>query len=93
MLAVKWKESIDSPSFQTAVRISGNDTLGLVGEITKVVSDDMKVNMRSITFDTRDGRFEGRLVLQIKDTNHLEQLIHKIGKIQGVEKVQRLDQL
>lgn len=93
VLAVKWKESIDSPSFQTAVRISGNDTLGLVGEITKVVSDDMKVNMRSITFDTRDGRFEGRLVLQIKDTNHLEQLIHKIGKIQGVEKVQRLDQL
>lgn len=93
VLQVKWKESIDSPSFQTAVRIGGNDTLGLVGEITKVVSDDMKVNMRSITFDTHDGRFEGRLVLQIKDTNHLEQLIHKIGKISGVEKVQRLDQL
>ena len=93
VLPVKWKESIDSPSFQSALRIGGMDTLGLVGEITKVVSDDMKVNMRSITFDTRDGRFEGRLVLQIKDTNHLEQLIHKIGKIQGVEKVQRLDQL
>jgi len=93
VLQVKWKEAIDSTSFQTALRIGGNDTLGLVGEITKVISDDMKVNMRSITFDTRDGKFDGRLILQIKDTKHLEQLIHKIGKISGVEKVQRLDQL
>lgn len=93
VLEVKWREAIDSTSFQTAIRISGRDTLGLVGEITKVVSDDMKVNMRSITFDTRDGKFEGRLTLQVKDTNHLEQLIHKIEKISGVERVQRLDQL
>ncbi|MDA3943924.1 MAG: RelA/SpoT family protein [Bacteroidetes bacterium] len=93
VMPVKWKEAIDNTSFQTAIRIGGHDTLGLVGEITKVVSDDMKVNMRTISFDTRDGRFEGRLVLQIKDTSHLEQLIHKIGKIAGVERVQRVDQL
>ena len=93
IMQVRWKDSIDSPGFQTALRIGGKDTLGLVGEITKVISSDMKVNMRSISFDTRDGRFDGRLVLQIKDTDHLEQLIYRLGKIPGIERVQRVDQL
>ncbi|MBG0781618.1 MAG: bifunctional (p)ppGpp synthetase/guanosine-3',5'-bis(diphosphate) 3'-pyrophosphohydrolase [Bacteroidales bacterium] len=93
IMHVRWKEAIDSPGFQTALRIGGKDTLGLVGEITKVISNDMKVNMRSISFDTRDGRFDGRLVLQIKDTDHLEQLIYRLGKIQGIERVQRVDQI
>ncbi|HOI33381.1 MAG TPA: TGS domain-containing protein, partial [Bacteroidales bacterium] len=93
LMQVRWKESIDSSGFQTALRISGKDTLGLVGEITKVISSDMKVNMRSISFDTRDGRFDGRLVLQIKDTDHLEQLIYRLGKISGIERVQRVDQI
>jgi len=90
-LKVKWKESKENPNFQAAIRVIGVDTLGLVGEITKLISNDLKVNMRSIAFDTRDGRFVGKIVLQIKDTDHLEQLIHRIGKVQGVEKVSRLD--
>lgn len=93
VLSVKWKDEIDNPTFQTAIRVGGKDVLGLVGEITKVISNDMKVNMRSLTFDTRDGNFDGKIVLQIKDTNHLDQLIYKIGKIEGVERVQRVDQL
>jgi GTP pyrophosphokinase len=46
--------------------------------------------MRSIAFDTKDGRFDGRISLNIRDTEHLEQLIHKIMKVKGVEKVSRL---
>jgi GTP pyrophosphokinase len=61
-----------------------------VGEITKVISNDLKVNMRSISFDTSDGKFDGRIHLQIKDTEHLEQLMHKLLKVSGVEKVSRL---
>lgn len=90
-LNVKWKESKDNPTFNTAIRVSGKDTLGLVGEITKLISSDLKVNMRSISFDTRDGRFEGKITLQIKDTEHLDQLLHRIGKVQGVERVARID--
>ena len=48
--------------------------------------------MRSISFDTRDGRFYGKIVLQIKDKDHLDQLIHRIGKVNGVERVARIDQ-
>lgn len=91
-LNVKWKQSIDNPSFNSAIRVSGKDTVGLVGEITKLISSDLKVNMRSISFDTRDGRFDGKIVLQIKDKDHLDQLIHRIGKVNGVERVARIDQ-
>ncbi len=91
VLKVRWKESKDNPNFQAAIRVIGIDTLGLVGEITQLISNDLKVNMRTISFDTRDGRFIGKIGLQIKDTDHLEQLIFRIGKVQGVEKVTRID--
>ncbi len=74
-----------------AIRVSGQDTLGLVGEITKLISSDLKVSMRSIAFDTKDGRSLGKIVLLIRDTNHLEQLMYRIGKVNGVEKVTRID--
>jgi GTP pyrophosphokinase len=91
LLPVKWKESKDATVFQSTLKLSGRDVLGLVGEITKVISGDLKVNMRSISFDSRDGHFDGKIVVQIKDTDHLDQLMHKLGKVQGVEKVNRVD--
>lgn len=90
-LKVKWKESKDNPNFNTSIRVSGKDTLGVVGEISRVISSDLKVNMRSVSFHTRDGMFEGKITLQIKDTDHLDQLIHKLLKVPGVEKVSRID--
>ncbi len=90
ILKVRWREVKDSPVFQVTIKITGIDTIGLVGEITKVISSDLKVNMRSISFDTKDGRFDGKISLQIKDTEHLEQLNHKILKVKGVEKVSRI---
>ncbi|MCK9449092.1 MAG: HD domain-containing protein [Bacteroidales bacterium] len=90
-LKVEWKQSIDHPNFNTGIKVSGKDTLGIVGEITNLISNDLKVIMRSISFDTRDGRFEGKIGLMIKDTTHLEQLMHRIGKLSGVEKVVRFD--
>lgn len=90
-IPVKWKESKESPVFVAAIRVSGIDTLGLVGEITKLISSDLKVNMRSISFDTRDGRSMGKIVLLIRDTEHLEQLMHRLSKVNGIEKVTRID--
>lgn len=90
-LNVRWKQQADNPQFVASIRVAGKDTLGLVNEITRLISSDLKVNMRSISFNTRDGAFEGRISLQIRDTDHLEQLMHKLGKVNGVEKVSRAD--
>lgn len=90
-LKVRWKQQTENPQFVASIRITGKDTLGLVNEITRLISSDLKVNMRSISFNTKDGAFEGRISLQIKDTDHLEQLLHKLEKVNGVEKVTRTD--
>jgi GTP diphosphokinase / guanosine-3',5'-bis(diphosphate) 3'-diphosphatase len=90
VMKVRWRGESDNPVFNAAIRVQGKDLLGLVGEITKVISNDLKVNMRSISFDTRDGMFNGSIQLQIKDVENLEQLMHKLLKVNGVEKVSRL---
>jgi GTP pyrophosphokinase len=90
-LNVRWKQQANTPQFVASIRVAGKDTLGLVNAITQLISSDLKVNMRSISFSTKDGAFEGHISLQIKDTDHLEQLMHKLGKISGVEKVVRAD--
>lgn len=91
VMKVRWRsDEGESPAFNVGIRINGKDLLGLVGEITRVISSDLKVNMRSISFDTGDGKFDGNIHLQIKDTEHLEQLKHKLLKVNGVEKVSRV---
>lgn len=91
VMKVRWRsDESESPAFNVSIRVNGRDILGLVGEITKVISNDLKVNMRSISFDTGDGKFDGNILLQIKDTEHLEQLMHKLLKVNGVEKVSRV---
>jgi GTP pyrophosphokinase len=89
LINVKWRETESSGSFQATLRVTGEDSLGLMGEITNVVAQE-KMNMCSITFNTRDGFFDGKLVLQIASNKHLEQIVPKILRLRGVAKVQRI---
>jgi len=59
--------------------------------VTKIISNELKVNMKSVSIETVDGIFEGDLKLYIKNTEHLDQLIHKLLEIDGVEQVNRFD--
>jgi len=66
--------------------------MGLLGKITKVISEDLEVNMKNIVFNSdKEGFFEGRIVLQITDVEALEQLINKIKAIEGIVDVNRID--
>ncbi len=89
ILDISWIES-DEHSFSTVIlRITGSDKLGIVGEITKVISDDLRVNMRSISFESAGKKFVGKVSVSIRNNEHLEQLIGKLLKVKGVEKVTR----
>ena len=63
----------------------------MINDVTKVISDELKVNMRSITIDTDTGIFDGNISLYVNDTIHLELLINKLEKVNGVVKVTRYD--
>lgn len=79
-------------SFLAGIRIVGTDELGIVNNITKVISNENNINMRSISFDTDDGIFEGTIMVYVHDTKHLNHLIEKLKKVKGVNNVIRIDE-
>ena len=90
VVKAKWN-SQQLISFLAGIKITGSDELGLVNNITKIISTQYNVNMRSINFDTDDGIFEGTIMVYVHDTNHLTQLISKLKKVHGVLNVNRID--
>jgi GTP pyrophosphokinase len=74
-----------------AIRLVGIDDVGIVNKITEVISKEHNVNMKSISFETNDGLFEGRIKLLVYDTEHLEQLMRKFELVDGVKRVERWD--
>lgn len=90
IINVKWN-GIETGS-QATIRIYGRDVIGLLGKITKVISDDLEVNMKNIIFNSdKEGFFEGKIVLQISDVEALEQLVTRIKAIEGIMEVVRID--
>lgn len=78
-------------SFLAGIKVKGIDKLGLVNEITRVISAEHQVNMRSIKFDTEDGIFEGEITVYVHDTKHLNRLIKNLKKVEGVTSVERMN--
>lgn len=90
VVRTKW-DSQERISFLAGIKMTGFDRTGIVNDITKVISNQMDVNMRSITFDSRDGVFEGSVMVFVKDTIHLKTLRDKLSHIEGVLTVNRIE--
>jgi len=90
VLDIKWMTSGDHMFSVANLRITGDDELGMLGAITKVIADDLRVNMQSVNFQTKGDKFVGKVSVSIKNNTHLDQLTRKISKIKGVEKVVRV---
>jgi len=91
VVKARWNSNDKVAFFPVTLRITGMDDLGIVSNISDVISKDLKVNMRSISIDSNDGMFEGSITLFVKDTQHLEALIRKLKKVKGVLNIKRLD--
>ena len=90
IVKAKWTNQ-QQIAFLAGVRMTGIDEVGVVNKISKVISSELKVNMRSISIDTNDGIFEGTIMLFVHDTHHLDKLIHKLKEIHGILTVSRID--
>ena len=71
------------------LRVIGNDDIGIVTNITSVISKEKRVSMRSIAIDSNDGLFQGHITVLVDDTTALNALIKKIKTIKGVKSVAR----
>ena len=78
-------------AFMAGIRVNGIDDVGIVNSITRIISNELNVNMRSISFDSQDGVFEGTIMVFVHDTNHLTELLGKIKQVKGVTSVLRID--
>ncbi|MEQ8475799.1 bifunctional (p)ppGpp synthetase/guanosine-3',5'-bis(diphosphate) 3'-pyrophosphohydrolase [Fulvivirga sp.] len=90
VVKAKWASQHQS-AFLVILRIIGTDRVGLINDVTGIISDELKVNMRSMAIDTDSGIFEGEIMLYVNDTRHLDLLINKLDKVEGVVKVSRRD--
>jgi GTP pyrophosphokinase len=90
VVKAKWT-SQHEVAFLTGLKIRGTDRVGLINDVTKIISEELKVNMSSMSIHTDNGIFEGQIMLYVNDTRHLEQLIEKLRSVEGVVKVSRFD--
>lgn len=78
-------------AFLAGIKITGMDDVGVVNNITKVISSELKVNIRSINIESLDGLFEGTIMLFVHDTEHLRILMKRLKNITGIMSVIRMD--
>ena len=89
IVKAKWSGK-GASQYQITIRVIGNDDLGIVNNLTSIISKDEKLVLRSINIDSHDGLFRGNLVVMMGDTSRLETLIKKLRTVKGVKQVERV---
>ncbi|MBA9075281.1 GTP pyrophosphokinase [Flavobacterium gossypii] len=90
IIKAKWIDSTQQ-EFKAILNITGMDTLGLTNELTKVISNNMHVNIQSISLSGDAGIFNGQVVVVVQNNTILKKLIENIKKIDGIDKVTRIN--
>ena len=88
ILKSKWIDSTQH-EFSSRIEIIGIDNIGLVNKITTIISENLSINMKKMSFDTEGDTFKGSITVSVKNKNTIEKLIQRIKKINGVYKVVR----
>ncbi len=89
VIKAQWIDS-NQPEFNVVLKLSGLDQIGLVNELTKVISNTMNVNITSLSFDTKGGVFHGTISLSVKNNNYVIKLINHLKNMNGIDKVVRV---
>ncbi len=91
ILQVEWSRQKDV-QFVAALRLIGEDRVGILNDISTVISKNLKTNIRSMTIDSEDGVFEGTLVLSVNDLAHLRRLMERLQRIDNIHGVYRFEE-
>ena len=89
IVKAKWSGK-GSSQYNITLRVVGNDDIGIVNNITSIISREEKLTLRSISIDSNDGLFSGNLVVMLDDTSRLEALIKKLRAVKGVKNITRI---
>ncbi len=89
IMQAKWIDS-SQQEFLAQIKITGIDHIGLVSDITSIISDNMHVNMKSLSFESDGGMFSGKIHVIVKNNTIIKKLLGKLKKINGIDKVTRV---
>jgi GTP pyrophosphokinase len=90
IVKTKWAKNKEI-SFLTGLKIKGLDDVGVVSKITYLISGEMKININAITIEAKDGIFEGNIKLFVHDKDELDQLVHNLKQLSGIQAVERYE--
>lgn len=90
VIKTKWAKNKEI-SFLSGVRITGLDNVGVIQMITNVISGELAMNMRSMSIESKDGVFEGTIMVFVHDREELDQLEDRLEELDGITKVERLE--
>ncbi len=88
IIRAKWIDS-SSQLYRAIINIHGLDRIGLVNDITKIISSNLHVHIRSINISEEDGVFDGKISVSVKNKSQLEKILEQLKNIEGIEKVSR----
>lgn len=91
IVKARWTEKEKSGSYQASIRINGSDDPGILNKISEVLTKDLGVNVRSINLETDEGLFQGNIKIWVNNTHHLQGLIKRLRRVNGVYGVSRTD--
>lgn len=89
VVQARWAEMSELSSYVATIRLSGNDQPGILKDITNIVSVDLKADIRSINLNSRNGKFDGSIMVNVNGKAHLNLIIGKLVRLKGIKKVSR----
>ncbi len=89
ILPAKWVDSTQS-GFKATFNIIGIDDVGLINNVTKIISDNHNVNIKKLNIASDEGYFQGKITIEVKNNQQIIKLLQQIKKIEGIEKVERI---
>lgn len=89
IINARWIDSTQE-EFGAEIKLTGIDHLGLLNDVTSLISDNMHVNMRNLNFSTQGGTFTGKITLVVKNKSILKKLVDNLKQIEGIDKVIRI---
>jgi GTP pyrophosphokinase/guanosine-3',5'-bis(diphosphate) 3'-pyrophosphohydrolase len=87
---ISWAKNIDT-NFLGGIKVIGEDRVGLINDLTEVLSKSLQTNMKSINVSSEDGMFEGLITAYVNDLKHLEKIIKRIERVNGVKNATRFE--
>ncbi|AXT54725.1 bifunctional (p)ppGpp synthetase/guanosine-3',5'-bis(diphosphate) 3'-pyrophosphohydrolase [Aquimarina sp. MMG015] len=88
IIQAKWIDS-SQEVFKAVIRLNGIDNIGVVNEVTQIISNNMHLAIYNMNFDTNDGVFTGKITVGVKNKNTLKTVIQNLSKVNGIDKVIR----